>query len=240
MKGRFDQYKQIQDQTVKLLNERILTLEQNLLAFMKDTFVCDDDKVAENVMSSKKRKVTILNHIDEYTDNVLEKVPKLKNDTTNLQSDVEMTECMEENKIAEYFCENTLGNLRMIESKIKTSKIEDTKNSLKNMKEKYKNFTKTYGNGGNDNVNIFFEKDDIQAFIQKLEAIHKKWISYSRNNFKVKSNMDILELFKELEKIKVTRNSKQLWIKNDKIKMTIEMDMNICTMEIYLETGMTK
>ena len=208
MKDKFDQYKQIQDQTVKLLNERILTLEQNLLAFMKDTFVCDDDKVAENVMSSKKRKVTILNHIDEYTDNVLEKVPKLKNDTTNLQSDVEMTECMEENKIAEYFCENTLGNLRMIESKIKTSKIEDTKNSLKNMKEKYKNFTKTYGNGGNDNVNTFFEKDDIQAFIQKLEAIHKKWISYSRNNFKVKSNMDILELFNELEKIKNTRNSK--------------------------------
>ena len=31
-----------------------------------------------------------------------------------------------------------------------------------------------------------------------------------------------------------------MWIKNDKMKMTIEMEMNICTMEIYLETGMTK
>ena len=205
MKDKFDQYKQIQDQTVKLLNERILTLEQNLLAFMKDTFVCDDI-VADNVMSSKKRKVTIPNQIEEYQDNVSEKIPKLmNNDATTVQSDVEMTECNEENKISEYFCENTLKNLRMIESKIKTSKIEDTKNNLKNMKEKYKNFTKNYGN---DNVNPFFEKDDIKAFLKKLEAVYKKWITYRRKNFKSKSNLDIQELFKMVKKIENTSISK--------------------------------
>ena len=38
MQNNFTQYKQIQDQTVELLNEKILTLEKNLLYFMKDTF----------------------------------------------------------------------------------------------------------------------------------------------------------------------------------------------------------
>ena len=116
-----------------------------------------------------------------------------------------MTESNEENRISEYFCENTLKNLRIIESKIKTSKIEETKNCLKNMKEKYKNFTKNYGN---NEVNAFFQKDDIKIFLQKLETIHKKWNTYSRNNFKLKSNLDLQELFKELEKIENKKNSK--------------------------------
>ena len=50
----------------------------------------------------------------------------------------------------------------MIESKIKTSKIEVTKNSLRNIK-KYQNFAKNYGN---DDVNAFYEKDNIKAFLQ--------------------------------------------------------------------------
>ena len=212
MQSKFTQYKQIQDETVKLLNEKIITLEMNLLEFMKGTLVCDDE-VTENDMPNKKRKVTIANQIDDHEDKVLQKIPKLmKNDATTVQNDVDMTESNEENRISEYFCENTLKNLRIIESKIKTSKIEETKNCLKNMKEKYKNFTKNYGN---NEVNAFFQKDDIKIFLQKLETIHKKWNTYSRNNLKLKSNLDLQELFKELEKIE---NKKIL--NNQKSKMT--------------------
>ena len=63
-------------------------------------------------------------------------------------------------------------------------------------------------NYGNDDVFAFFEKDDIKAFLQKLEAIHKKWNTYSRNNIKVKWNLDIQDLLKVLEKIEKTRNFK--------------------------------
>ena len=52
MQNKFTQYKQIQDETVKLLNEKIITLEMNLLEFMKGTLVCDDE-VTENDISLK-------------------------------------------------------------------------------------------------------------------------------------------------------------------------------------------
>ena len=50
---------------------------------MKETFVCDD-RVTDNVISNKKRKVTITNQIDDHQDNVLQKIPEfMKNYATN-------------------------------------------------------------------------------------------------------------------------------------------------------------
>ena len=187
MQDNFHQYKQIQDQTVRLLNERISTLEENLLAFMKDTLVCDD-KVTDNIVTSKKRKVTISNKIDDDQD-------------TAVQSDIEMTEFNEKLEYQNIFCDNSYKNLKVLESKIKTSKIEDTKKCLKNIKEKYKDFQKN----DNDDVNALFQNDDIKTFVQKVEATHNKWNAYTRNNFKSKSNMDVQELFKCLEKVRNRR-----------------------------------
>ena len=188
MQDNFDKYKQIQDQTVRLLNERILSLENNLLGFMKDTLVCDD-KISDNIVSSKKRKVTINDNIDDVQDSAV-------------QSDIEMTECNEKIEYQKIFCENSYKNLKVLESKIKKSKIEDTKKCLKNIKEKYKDFQK---NIGNDDVNTLFQNDDIKTFVQKVEATHNKWSTYTRNNFKMKSNMDVQELFKCLEKVRNRR-----------------------------------
>ena len=185
MQDNFNQYKEIQDQTVRLLNERILSLENNLLGFMKDTLVCDD-KVTDNIVTSKKRKVTISNKIDDDQD-------------TAVQSDIEMTECNEKLEYQNIFCDNSYKNLKVLESKIKTSKIEDTKKCLKNIKEKYKDFQK---NDDNDDVNALFQNDDIKTFVQKVEATHNKWNTYTRNNFKMKSNMDVQDLFKYLEKVR--------------------------------------
>ena len=177
----------VKDQTVRLLNERILSLENNLLGFMKDTLVCDD-KTSDNNVSSKKRKVTIYDNIDDVQDSAA-------------QSDIEMTECNEKIEYQNIFCENSYKNLKVLESKIKTSKIEDTKKCLKNIKEKYKDFQKN----DNDDVNALFQNDDIKTFVQKVEATHNKWNTYTRNNFKMKSNMDVQELFKCLEKAKNRR-----------------------------------
>ena len=74
------------------------------------------------------------------------------------------------------FCENSYKNLKVLESKIKTSKIEDTKKCLKNIKEKYKDFQKN----DNDDVNDLFQNDDIKTFVQKVEATHNKWNAFCR------------------------------------------------------------
>ena len=108
MQDNFDKYKQIQDQTVRLLNERILSLENNLLGFMKDTLVCDD-KISDNIVSSKKRKVTINDNIDDVQDSAV-------------QSDIEMTECNEKIEYQNIFCDNSYKNLKVLESKIKNLK----------------------------------------------------------------------------------------------------------------------
>ena len=193
MQDNFNQYKEIQDQTVRLLNERILCLEKNLLGFMKDTLVCDD-KTSDNNVSSKRRKVTIYDNIDDVQDSAVQ--------DSAVQSDIEMTECNEKIEYQNIFCENSYKNLKVLESKIKTSKIEDTKKCLKNIKEKYKDFQK---NDDNDDVNALFQNDDIKTFVQKVEATHNKWNTYNKNNFKMKSNMDVQELFKCLEKVRNRR-----------------------------------
>ena len=61
-------------------------------------------------------------------------------------------------------------------------------------------------NNDNDDVNALFQNDDIKTFVQKVEATHNKWSTYTRNNFKMKSNMDVQELFKFLEKVENRRN----------------------------------
>ena len=129
------------------------------------------------------------------------------------------------------FCDNSYKNLKVLESKIKTSKIEDTKKCLKNIKEKYKDFQK---NIGNDDVNTLFQNDDIKTFVQKVEATHNKWSTYTRNNFKMKSNMDVQELFKFLEKVENRRTQIQMQIQNDKMEM--KMDMINCLTKRKLKT----
>ena len=166
---------------------------------MKDTLVCDD-KTSDNNVSSKKRKVTIYDNIDDVQDSAAQSDIDVQDSAA--QSDIEMTECNEKIEYQKIFCENSYKNLKVLESKIKTSKIEDTKKCLKNIKEKYKDFQK---NDDNDDVSALFQNDDIKTFVQKVEATHNKWNTYTRNNFKMKSNMDVQELFKCLEKAKNRR-----------------------------------
>ena len=79
----------------------------------------------------------------------------------------------------------------------------------------------------NDDVNALFKNDDIKTFVQKVEATHNKWNAYSRNNFKMKSNMDVQELFKCLEKVR-NRRTQIPWLKIQNDEMEMKMDMNNC------------
>ena len=46
--------------------------------------------------------------------------------------------------------------------------------------------------------------EDIKAFVDKLENVQNKWNNYSRNNFKVNSDQDMVQLIMTIQRLQRT------------------------------------
>ena len=178
----------IQEDTIRQLNERITSLETKLSTLGNDTLVSNDSN--EMISQLKKKRKISISYPNDDNQEVIKDVNEMIDDNKiDIRTDVEMTEtCTKDQEMMMQFCEHTRGILLEIKSNIQKSKIEESKRNFKFMKDKFKSFP-------------IQSNEDIKAFVDKLENVQNKWNNYSRNNFKVNSDMDMVQLIMTIQRL---------------------------------------